>query len=79
LGLRGLLHDGPDGSIDAFLSGLEPELAGELRDALRDAAAPAPRADDSPARTARTDEAAAVRLEDGARNETAPARGEARR
>src|SRR5262245_4120141 len=40
LGLRGLLHDGPDGSIDAFLSGLEPELAAELRDALRRASAP---------------------------------------
>jgi hypothetical protein len=35
-----LLHDGPDGSLDAFLSGLEPELAAELRDALNGAAAP---------------------------------------
>ena len=26
LGLRGLLHDGPDGSIEAFLGGLEPNL-----------------------------------------------------
>jgi glutamyl-tRNA reductase len=34
LGLRGLLHDGPDGSIEAFLSGLEPEFADELRAAL---------------------------------------------
>lgn len=34
LGLRGLLHAGPDGSIDAFLSGLEPEFADELRQAL---------------------------------------------
>ena len=41
LGLRGLLHDGPDGSIEAFLSGLEPEFADELRAALR---APAARA-----------------------------------
>ena len=30
LGLRGLLHDGPDGSIDAFLNGLEPAFAEEL-------------------------------------------------
>jgi glutamyl-tRNA reductase len=45
LGLRGLLHDGPDGSLDAFLSGLEPELAAELRDALNGAAAPAETAD----------------------------------
>jgi glutamyl-tRNA reductase len=37
LGLRGLLHDGPDGSVEAFLSGLEPEFADELRAALRDA------------------------------------------
>ena len=34
LGLRGLLHTGPDGSIDAFLSELEPEFADELRQAL---------------------------------------------
>jgi glutamyl-tRNA reductase len=34
LGLRGLLHAGPDGSIDAFLNGLEPEFADELRQAL---------------------------------------------
>jgi glutamyl-tRNA reductase len=40
LGLRGLLHDGPDGSIEAFLSGLEPEFADELRAALQGAAAP---------------------------------------
>jgi glutamyl-tRNA reductase len=39
LGLRGLLHDGPDGSIEAFLSGLEPEFAEELRAALKGAAA----------------------------------------
>jgi glutamyl-tRNA reductase len=38
LGLRGLLHDGPDGSIDAFLNGLEPEFADELRAALSGAA-----------------------------------------
>jgi glutamyl-tRNA reductase len=42
LGLRGLLHDGPDGAIEAFLSGLEPEFADELRAALQGAAA-APR------------------------------------
>jgi glutamyl-tRNA reductase len=40
LGLRGLLHDGPDGSIDAFLSGLEPEFADELRAAINVAARP---------------------------------------
>lgn len=40
LGLRGLLHDGPDGSIEAFLGGLEPEFAEELRAALAGAAAP---------------------------------------
>jgi glutamyl-tRNA reductase len=45
LGLRGLLHDGPDGSLDAFLSGLEPELSAELRDALNGAAAPPDTAD----------------------------------
>jgi glutamyl-tRNA reductase len=38
LGLRGLLHDGPEGSIEAFLSGLEPEFATELRAALNGAA-----------------------------------------
>ena len=37
LGLRGLLHDGPDGSVEAFLSALEPEFADELRAALRGA------------------------------------------
>jgi glutamyl-tRNA reductase len=41
LGLRGLLHDGPDGSLEAFLNGLEPEFADELRAALRGADAPA--------------------------------------
>lgn len=42
LGLRGLLHDGPDGSLEAFLRGLEPEFADELRAALKGAvAAPA--------------------------------------
>lgn len=35
LGLRGLLHDGPEGSLEAFLGGLEPEFAAELSDALR--------------------------------------------
>ena len=34
LGLRGLLHDGPEGSLEAFLSGLDPEFADELRDAV---------------------------------------------
>ena len=34
LGLRGLIHSGPDGAVDAFLDGLEPEFADELRQAL---------------------------------------------
>ena len=38
LGLRGLLHDGPDGSLQAFLGGLEPEFADELRAALKGSA-----------------------------------------
>lgn len=33
-GLRGLLSDGPEGSVDAFLGGLEPEFADELRASL---------------------------------------------
>lgn len=41
LGLRGLLHDGPEGSFEAFLSGLEPAFANELRAALSGAATPA--------------------------------------
>ena len=41
LGLRGLVHRGPDGSIEAFLSGLEPEFADELRSALSPQAAAA--------------------------------------
>ena len=40
LGLRGLLHDGPEGSLEAFLSGLEPTFATELRAALDGAAMP---------------------------------------
>ena len=34
LGLRGLLHSGPEGSLEAFLGGLDPEFADELRAAL---------------------------------------------
>lgn len=68
LGLRGLLHDGPDGSIDAFLGGLEPELATELSEALRRAAAPA-RAENG--REAASDN-------DGNASTPAAARGEAR-
>ena len=34
LGLRGLINTGPDGSIEAFLNGLEPEFADDLRAAL---------------------------------------------
>ena len=40
LGLRGLLYHGPDGSLDAFLDGLEPEFADELRQALNAATLP---------------------------------------
>lgn len=40
LGLRGLLHHGPDGSLDAFLDGLDAEFADELRQALEQASAP---------------------------------------
>jgi len=50
LGLRGLLHDGPDGSLEAFLNGLEPEFADELRAALKGAAA-APAAETPRARS----------------------------
>ena len=48
LGLRGLLHDGPDGSIEAFLGGLEPEFADELRAALKSATADAAADEASP-------------------------------
>jgi glutamyl-tRNA reductase len=34
LGLRGLVHDGPEGSLEAFLGGLDAEFADELRRAL---------------------------------------------
>jgi glutamyl-tRNA reductase len=34
LGLRGLLHHGPEGSLSAFLDGLDPEFAAELRQAI---------------------------------------------
>ncbi len=34
LGMRGLLHHGPDGSLDAFLEGLDPKFSEELRQAL---------------------------------------------
>ena len=44
LGLRGLLHDGPDGSLEAFLRGLEPEFADELRTALKGAGGDVPAA-----------------------------------
>ena len=40
LGLRGLLHTGPEGSLEAFLGGLEQEFADELRAALQRSAAP---------------------------------------
>lgn len=39
LGLRGLLHSGPEGSLEAFLGGLDPEFADELRAALDGSAA----------------------------------------
>ncbi len=41
MGLRGLMHAGPDGSIEAFLSELEPEFADELRGAIAQASADA--------------------------------------
>jgi glutamyl-tRNA reductase len=47
LGLRGLLYGGPEGSVEAFLSGLDEEFADELRAALErraSAASPAPAA-----------------------------------
>ena len=31
VGLKGLLRDGPEGSLDAFLSGLDRDLAASLR------------------------------------------------
>jgi len=34
LGLKGLLRNGPEGSVEAFLGGLEPELRDELRQAI---------------------------------------------
>jgi glutamyl-tRNA reductase len=48
LGLRGLLHDGPDGSLEAFLNGLEPEFADELRAALKGAVTAPSAAADTP-------------------------------
>lgn len=42
LGLRGLLHHGPDGSLDAFLEGLDPKFSEELRQALERAPRRAP-------------------------------------
>ena len=38
-GLRGLLHHGPEGALDAFLEGLDAEFADELRAALERGAA----------------------------------------
>lgn len=43
LGLRGLLHDGPEGSLDAFLDGLDAEFAAELRAAIGNSAPPGAR------------------------------------
>lgn len=42
LGLRGLLHHGPDGSLEAFLRSLDKEFADELRQALERGAPAAP-------------------------------------
>jgi glutamyl-tRNA reductase len=39
-GLRGLLHDGPEGSLDAFLNSLDAEFAAELRAAIDNAPKP---------------------------------------
>ncbi len=47
LGLRGLMNSGPDGSIEAFLSELEPEFADELKGAL---GGEKPQQSDAPAR-----------------------------
>ena len=44
-GLRGLIYNGPDGALDAFLDGLDPEFADELRQALRQTSAPKRTAD----------------------------------
>ncbi|MCY3730795.1 MAG: hypothetical protein OXF98_05585, partial [Rhodospirillaceae bacterium] len=38
-GLRGLLHHGPEGALDAFLEGLDAEFADELRAARERGAA----------------------------------------
>lgn len=35
-GLRGLLHNGPEGSIDAFINALDSKFADEMRSALQD-------------------------------------------
>lgn len=45
VGLRGLLYGGPEGSVEAFLSGLDPQFASELRDALNRGRVAAPAAD----------------------------------
>jgi len=45
LGLRGLLHEGPEGSLDAFLAGLDREFADELRAAVTTGLAAKPRHD----------------------------------
>ena len=50
LGLRGLLYAGPVGSIDAFLDGLEPEFADELRQALAASPEAAAEGDAEPSR-----------------------------
>ena len=61
LGLRGLLHHGPDGSLDAFLQGLDAEFAEELRRALDRA----PHGRDAVRGTGRNDLSGAAKGADG--------------
>src|SRR5690606_7642217 len=69
LGLKGLLYSGPDGSIEAFLDGLEPEFADELRGALKRGTAAAQ--SDAAGRGAQGDDAA--RHSSARRDDPAPA------
>ncbi|MGR8921880.1 MAG: glutamyl-tRNA reductase [Gammaproteobacteria bacterium] len=39
VGLRGLIHNGPEGSLDAFIDGLDERFANELRSAMNDGSA----------------------------------------
>lgn len=46
-GLRGLMHDGPEGSLDAFIDGLDPTFAGDLRRATIDSGVATFKADET--------------------------------